>query len=167
MAHSLARWLRRRLTPRTQRPANLVISRTDAGPYLYRWFVIPQNRWLNVYLHHFIRGDEDKALHDHPWANLSFVLHGSYYEHTVRAGGVHERRLLTEGSLLFRWPRQAHLVELPEGTSCLSLFITGPKVRSWGFHCPNGWVPWRRFVDPTNSGAVGPGCDALAPTEGA
>jgi hypothetical protein len=31
-------------------------------------------------------------------------------------------------------------------------------VRDWGFHCPQGWVPWRKFVAADNPGAVGRGC---------
>jgi hypothetical protein len=39
-----------------------------------------------------------------------------------------------------------------------TLFITGRRVRDWGFHCPKGWVPWQEFTDPTDSGRVGKGC---------
>ena len=60
-------------------------------PYLLRWFLIPQNRFLNVYLHRFLRSDDDRALHDHPWWNVSLLLEGAYTEHTIRAGGVHRR----------------------------------------------------------------------------
>jgi len=27
----------------------------DGSPYMLRWFVIPKNRWLNVYVHKFLR----------------------------------------------------------------------------------------------------------------
>ena len=27
-----------------------------------------------------------------------------------------------------------------------SLFITGPVIREWGFHCPNGWRHWKQFT---------------------
>ena len=49
--------------------------------YLRRWWLIPRNRWLNVYLHEFRASDDDRALHDHPWASCSIILRGEYFEH--------------------------------------------------------------------------------------
>jgi hypothetical protein len=125
--------------------------------YLRRWFVIPRNRFFNVYLHHFIRSDDDRALHDHPWWNVSLLLDGEYVEHTIPAGGVNRRILYRGGDLKFRSARYAHRVELTAG-ACWSLFITGPRVRDWGFHCPLGWVPWQKFTAPDNPGEIGRGC---------
>ena len=34
----------------------------DADPYLRRWWLIPRNRIFNVYLHHFMRSDDDRVL---------------------------------------------------------------------------------------------------------
>jgi hypothetical protein len=54
-----------------------------------RWWVIPRNKFFNIYLHHFLHSDDDRALHDHPWWNVSILLRsGSYVEHTIAAGGV-------------------------------------------------------------------------------
>lgn len=130
------------------------------GPgYLDRWFIIPRNRFFNIYLHRFLRSDDDRALHDHPWINLSYLLEGEYIEHTIAAGGVNHRKLYRAGDWKFRWPRDAHRVELVNDTFCWSLFITGPRIRSWGFHCPKSWVDWRVFTDPTDSSKIGRGCD--------
>lgn len=52
-------------------------------PYLTRWHVLPRNKWLNVYLHRFVHGDDDRALHDHPWHSASLILDGRYIEHTA------------------------------------------------------------------------------------
>ena len=42
---------------------------------------------------------------------------------------------------------------------CWTLFITGPVVRDWGFHCPDaGWVFWKNFVDARDAGSIGRGC---------
>lgn len=68
---------------------------TAAYPYLDRWFVIPKNRILNVYLHHFQRSDEDRALHDHPWlVNMSWILDGEYDE--MRFKRTHPIRMYPE-----------------------------------------------------------------------
>lgn len=139
--------------------------------YLLRWWLIPRNRFLNVYLHCFLRDDDDRALHDHPWCWASVLLDGSYIEHTIAAGGIHRHQLRTAPSIKVAGPRVAHRVELlpietPHGPSanrrpCWTLFITGPRVREWGFHCPEeGWVHWQKFTDPGDTGLVGPGCAA-------
>src|ERR1700744_875507 len=116
------------------RPPDFLIGGAE-HPYMRRWWVIPRNRFFNIYLHHFLRSDDDRALHDHPWLNASVLLQGEYTEHTISAGGVNHRRKYGAGDIKFRGPRYAHRVELTDGP-CWSLFITGPNVRSWGFHCP-------------------------------
>lgn len=58
------------------RAPDFVIGRTG-DPYMERWWLIPRNRFFNIYLHRFWRSDDDRALHDHPWVNLSILLKGS------------------------------------------------------------------------------------------
>lgn len=148
----------RNLMQRTQsRPPDFIIGGAD-NPYMRRWWVIPRNRFFNVYLHEFLRSDDDRALHDHPWWNCSLLLFGEYTEHTIAAGGINHRSIYRAGDLKFRRAGYAHRVELHAG-SCWSLFITGPVVRGWGFHCPNGWRPWKEFVDGRDNGAIGRGCE--------
>lgn len=126
----------------------------DIGPgYLRRWWVVPRNAWCNVYLHDFGRSDDDRALHDHPWVNTSFVIAGRYIEHTPEGSFVREA-----GAVVNREATALHRVELFPGTRALTLFMTGPMVREWGFACPQGWVHWEKFTDPTGRG-VGRGCD--------
>jgi hypothetical protein len=131
----------------------------EGDPYLKRWFVIPRNPIFNIYLHQIVRSDDDRALHDHPWANVSLVLRGRYFE--VFEQGVpgqlpdraRERRT---GSLTFRWPTSAH--RLVVSSPCWSLFITGPRIRAWGFLCSHGWVHWKDFTKPGKPGEIGRGC---------
>jgi hypothetical protein len=139
------------------REPDVLIGEPD-DTYMQRWWVIPRNRVFNIYLHNFLRSDDDRALHDHPWLNASILLRGRYTEHTIAAGGVNRRALYSEGAVKFRGPRYAHRIELTDGP-CWSLFITGPNVRTWGFHCPAGWRPWQQFVATKNSGNIGRGCD--------
>jgi hypothetical protein len=142
------------------RKPDFVIGPPD-DPYLFRWFIIPRNRWANIYLHKFMRGDDDRALHDHPWVNVSILLSGSYREH--KPGGVIKLRKPWRPwafwRLPMRFPTAAHRVELIEGRPVWTLFLTGPKVRTWGFYCPRGWIPWTEFVEDRPGGnAVGKGC---------
>lgn len=169
----IADWIIARVT---RRPPDFVIGGQE-NPYLRRWWLIPRNRFFNVYLHQFLRSDDDRALHCHPWSNASILLRGSYIEHTIAAGGIHHKRLLTSAGRLRDRVRVrpsgkiAHRVELLEERAapwtatytvpCWTIFITGPRYREWYFHCPErGLVPWQEFVDARDHGAVGKGCDA-------
>ena len=138
-----------------------------ADPYLRRWFVIPRNPLFNIYLHQICRSDDDRAHHDHPWVNCSILLDGAYAEWTIAAGGIEHAAMRTAGDVKLRMPGAAHRLELPEEFGngsylrpAISLFITGPRVRQWGFHCPRaGWVHWRDFTAGPNGETVGRGCD--------
>lgn len=135
--------------------------------YLLRWYVLPRNKWFNVYLHNILQDDEDRALHDHPWNSISFMLKGSLREvyfnrrmipaHLMQNVNLYlSRNLRPSFKPVFRSARYAHRLEVIKPT--WTLFITGRKVRDWGFHCPNDWVPWQEFVDPSDTGKVGRGC---------
>ena len=140
------------------RPPDLVIG-DPAQPYMRRWYAIPRNPLFNIYLHQILRSDDERALHDHPWLNLSVLLAGFYREHTIAAGGIHRRALRTAGDLKARTPWSAHRLEVFEDFPCLTLFITGPRLRAWGFHCPEaGWRHWRDFTSGARGETVGRGC---------
>ena len=137
----------------TRRAPDFLIGGAD-NPYIRRWWVIPRNRWFNIYLHQFLRSDDDRALHDHPWVNLSILLSGCYTEHTEQGAAVH-----VAPAVIFRPSgRMAHRIELEDGP-CWTLFITGPRYREWGFLCPRGWVHWKLFTAADDIGQVGKGCD--------
>lgn len=123
------------------------------GGYLLRWWVIPRNPWCNIYLHDIRKSDDDRALHDHPWPNSSFVIAGSYIEHTPEG-----RFLRSAGDFVERPASALHRLEVIPGERAISLFCTGPKVREWGFACPQGWVHWRDFTDAHDTGQIGRGC---------
>lgn len=132
------------------RTPDFVIGGPDR-PYLRRWYLLPRNRFINVYLHEILRDDDDRALHDHPWWNLSIILRGRYAE--MRHSG-----LLRPWRVVFRLPTTAHRLIVVDGP-VWSLFVTGPIVREWGFHCPQGWRHWREFVDQRDTGLAGKGCE--------
>src|SRR3546814_7255198 len=95
--------------PISLRKPDITIGGED-NPYLRRWYIIPRNRWFNVYLHEFLRDDDDRALHDHPWVNLSILLRGQYVEHT--ATGATLRRA---GAIKLRLPTATHRIALVDG----------------------------------------------------
>lgn len=136
------------------------------NPYLLRWYLIPQNRFFNIYLHKFLRDDDDRALHDHPWPSLSVLLKGRYDEmrfarHFFYPLFSHNNHTLVRvpgKRLKYRSAGYTHRVLL-KSPRVWTLFITGPQVREWGFHCPKGWVPWQEFCDETDHGNIGRGCE--------
>jgi len=121
--------------------------------YLERWYIFPRNRLCNLYLHVINWDDDDRALHDHPWASLSYVVSGTLLE--ILEAGDKVRR---SGQLVYRPAKLAHRLEVVNGP-VVTLFLTGPRVREWGFHCPGGWVHWRVFTDPDDIGKAGRGCE--------
>jgi hypothetical protein len=141
------------------RSPDFVIGGND-NPYLRRWYVLPRNRFGGCYLHQFVRSDDDRALHDHPYLfNFSRLLEGEYVEHTIGNGGIHTRSHRNAGDFKFRWGAAPHRVELISGP-CWTLFGTGPRVRNWGFYCEQrGWVAWQEFTKANAPGEVGRGCE--------
>ena len=121
--------------------------------YLLRWHLIPRNRWFNIYLHNIRHSDDDRALHDHPWWNISIILKGGYTELIPQKALWRPR-----WSIIFRKATDSHRLIIQGDDHVWTLFITGPKVREWGFHCPKGWVVWTDFVNMDNTGEIGPGC---------
>lgn len=129
-----------------RRPPDFLVGRQE-DPQTLRWHLVPRNRWFNVYLHRWLKSDEDEATHDHPYWNLSIVLQGFY---TEWVGDAHERRAhcrFTSWRPVMRWPTTAHKICIMDGTEVWSLFISGPRVREWGFHCPKGWVHFKTFIE--------------------
>jgi len=126
-------------------------------PYLLRWHIRrtpgDANKG-NIYLHQFLRDDDDRALHDHPWPSLSVCIGGGYHE--VLVGNVIKWRPV--GSIVWRRSTHQHRIVLDRGRPAWTIFVTGPKVRSWGFWCPQGFVYWRDFMDPNDPDTIGAGC---------
>jgi hypothetical protein len=190
IANFVTRWLARRLMAGlvkrtvTSRPADFVIGGID-NPYMYRWWIIPRNSVFNVYLHRVVRDDDDRALHDHPFASVSLCLDGrlgEVYAKDVDGLGVPTEvdRFVHPGDVVWRGARFAHRLFLPRSTTdsgeAWTLFITGPRIREWGFWCPKEtkvydgdgvlltlegrrWVHWKQFTAPNDSSKIGRGCE--------
>ena len=155
----------------------------DTGPYLDRWYIWPRSarrrpgesrdyrpvegNLLGVYVHLFHRSDEDRARHDHPRDNVSVLIRNSYTEHMQVAPIVtcFDPPVIVcrrdPGDVVFRRAATAHRVELDMGNGVprqpvqvVSVFVTGPKKRDWGFWCENGWRPWREFTAAKPDGGM-------------
>lgn len=150
----------------TQREPDFIIHNDD-GEYLRRWYVIPRNPILNLYLHCIVGSDDDRALHCHPWLNISVLIAGNYREivptHPDQPSaddyldGGTRTHTRTAGDVIARSGNDRHRL-VNTGAPCWTLFITGPVFRRWGFWCRKGFVYWRKFVSARDKGAVGAGC---------
>ncbi len=131
LPRSVLFFLKRRAAEISSRPPSKVIG----TEYLSRWHVLPKNPLFNIYLHHVQGNDPDSHLHDHPWLfNCSIVLRGEIDETLPK-----RHRFLQEGSVTARMSRAPHRLDLRSKDS-LTLFLTGPKIRKWGFYTESGWV---------------------------
>lgn len=119
--------------------------------YMQRWHLLRKPGIRNLYLHKYLGSDDDRALHDHPWASWSILLWGSLVE--VTADG--EKRIWP-WLPKYRSAEYSHRLILTSRRA-LTLFYTGKKSREWGFHCPKGWVHWTEFTDEKGE-QTGAGC---------
>lgn len=161
----------------SNRPPDFVIrgGRAEDDPAVYRWWIIPRNRFFNVYLHKFMQ-DDDQVLHDHPWPSLTLILKHGYSERqfvTMPVDGqpLPETVLIRRAVFkpVFRPATTAHQVVVDKGFNgetfhSWSLFFTGPKYRMWGFWCPgNGKAHWKPYLeysaDGNAYGTTGKGCE--------
>ena len=134
------------------RPADEVIGTN----YMQRWHIRRKAGRHNLYLHRYDGSDDDRALHDHPWASIGIVLWGSLFEVTAKENQETQRRLWP---LIpkFRSATYSHRIEL-KSRYAYTLFFTFPKYREWGFHCPKGWIHWKEFTDKSGQ-KTGRGCE--------
>lgn len=158
---SIADWLIRKVA---WRKPDMTIYRRDNEHYIHRWYVTPRNRYFNVYLHQTLL-DDDEPPHDHPWANVSILLRGGYWETVFNplqdSRGVWHLpgfvRWRPPGSVVFRRATRVHrlTVENTDARESWSLFITGPVVRDWGFWGKRGWITHKLILDIVYGTGVG------------
>lgn len=136
---------------------NMSPHKTIGVNYLERWHIIPRNRFFNIYLHKFSGPDYDRAMHDHPWPSVSFLLKGTLREwYRKPHESLPNRRTIRRFLPVFRSAKHAHQL-VPLNGPAWTIFVTGPVVREWGFLCPKGWQHWRTMADE-NGNMIG-GCE--------
>jgi len=99
-------------------------------PYMYRWvfnFV-----FFSIRIHHWLRSDDKRAFHNHPWSFVTIVLKGSYKDVTPEG-----EEILKFGSCKFRKAGHNHYVEVGD-KGCWSIIFTGPANHKWGFTTKEG-----------------------------
>lgn len=115
-------------------------------PYMYRWAFIFFGYSIRV--HHWIRSDDKRFFHDHPWSFVTVVLKGSYTDVSPATDiqGVErpfvKKDTLTAGMVKYRAAEHKHYVDVPKG-GCWTLLFCGRAKRKWGF-----WVKANQFFRP-------------------
>ena len=122
---------------------------TPSG-YITRLHVL-KTPWFAVMLHWINGPDPEPDKHDHPVTFLSLILRGGYTEDVLehRSGECevdfhgpvpHVRRWFN----FIRAGEHVHRITHVRPNT-LTLCFVGPKVREWGFHTAEGWIPWHEY----------------------
>lgn len=117
--------------------------------YMIRHYVIPRNRFFNIYIHTFLRSDRDDY-HDHPWHFWTWIVRGGYTEYTPDKRTVRSEH---NNSFIYRRATDLHKVILKRSYSLserhlapMTLCFTGPTIREWGFVKDDSWIDWKTYL---------------------
>ncbi|UZE30273.1 hypothetical protein [Pseudomonas asplenii] len=168
------------LIARAQRtPYQHIMSADGAEMYMGRWWLFnPYSRkshkpalwWCpwSFRVHHIMRPDEDRDLHDHPWDARTIILRGWYTEQRLlKADDPAVHQLLIKVADLrqsfdaafqateYIDRRQGDTARLKHGEyhridqispgGVYTLFITSKWRGDWGFLVNGVKVPWRKY----------------------
>lgn len=130
-----------------------VYDRLDGKLYLTRYYIFLKERTrfpFNIFIHHFHKSDGD-VYHDHPWAYVTLILRGGYYEWVAKfnpAGEKIDEVRVWRGPGHFRICSASsyHRIELCPGIDCWTMFMPGPQKRDWGFLVNNKWIQHERYL---------------------
>ncbi|WP_339494614.1 hypothetical protein [Pseudomonas sp. RA_105y_Pfl2_P56] len=179
---AIADWLiaRAKLTPYQH-----IMSAEGTEMYMGRWWLFnPYSRethkaalwWCpwSFRIHHIMRPDEDRDLHDHPWNARTIILRGWYNEQrtasdwwkkAVRASMVPnpdpkivewvmkdacEWLKRSEGDTATLNHGEYHRIDQVSPGGVTTLFITSKWRGDWGFLVNGVKVPWRTYTGTDN-----------------
>lgn len=175
---AIADWLiaRAKLTPYQH-----IMSADGTEMYMGRWWLFnPYSRethkpalwWCpwSFRIHHIMRPDEDRDLHDHPWNARTIILRGWYTEERLERATFVDT--LTPGRQLLWLPDdeirklvtvqrnpgdtvrlnhgEYHRIDQVSPGGVITLFITSKWRGDWGFLVNGVKVPWRTYTGTDN-----------------
>ncbi len=99
---------------------------------------------MTLVMHQFVRSDPDRGYHDHPWSfGASFILSGGYLERAIKRAWDPAGKPKSEVPISEVWYHAGrfntfngddyHRVFVPTGHEAWTLFLSGPRVKTWGF----------------------------------
>ena len=174
------------LVARAQRTPYLHIMSADGKDmYMGRWWLFnPYSRethkaalwWCpwSFRIHHIMRPDADRALHDHPWNARTIILRGRYTEQ--RPASEKWKKAVMSGLVpnpapkfvdwimrdACEWIRrdegdtatlshgEYHRIDEVSRDGVITLFITSKWRGDWGFLVNGVKVPWRTYTGTDN-----------------
>lgn len=92
--------------------------------YLVRWII--DFKIFSIRLHHWLKSDDLRNFHDHPWDFVSIVLWGSITDRTENGDTKRKWLSITKFSAEHK---HAAVIDKP----CWTLLICGPPRRIWGY----------------------------------
>lgn len=110
---------------------------TDGGKGEAKYPELP-----SVRVHHIVRPDSDRHLHNHPWNAVSIILKGQYTE--LRENGKHYTR--RAGDVVSLNADTYHSITKVSEGGVWTLFITGEWQHTWGFQVNGQMIPWREYL---------------------
>lgn len=136
------------------------IGSEQGGAYMARdWLIEKSEHKPAARIHTIFRSDLDRAAHNHPWNNVSVILHGCYYELAPAKDGVEDLSIVPShvlggcsniepmkailrkpGDVVCRTFETRHKLLVPPGEYAVTLFMSGPTKVEWGFFTENGFV---------------------------
>lgn len=103
---------------------------SEGNPIKRSWLM---QRLPSIRVHHILRPDEDRHMHDHPWDAVSYILGGWYTEERETGWAAyyagHRNTLKAE---------DFHRIADVSFGGVWTLFITWPKRNAWGFKVDGG-----------------------------
>ncbi len=125
------------------------IIKIDGEPYLTRFYLSGEvnqrvmGEQPQFFLHRFHKSDQGRELHNHPYTGTSLILAGGYIEERMTQLDA-EGTAFTDvesGTQTFL-PGDINVLTLDDfhrtdlldkRLGCWTLFVTGPRLKSWGF----------------------------------
>lgn len=153
-----------------RRPYRHITSADGEDVYMYRFWLFnpyPENSsgqnkrgiWEflpSIRLHHIMRPDSDRHLHDHPWNARTIILRGWYDE--IRESGTYYGDffpLHVDGGWMFYRSKgdtaslrfnEFHRIARVSDGGVVTLFFTWRYHGTWGFKVDGVKVPWRTYL---------------------
>lgn len=117
-----------------------VILGNNGEPYLTRHVLEERADGSRTYLH-IIHQSDARIPHDHPWPFRSYIVSGSYIEHTPQG-----QQLFKAGDWNIKEAEDQHFLEIVEGP-VITVLYRGAGGRNWGFYTEEGWVAHEEYLD--------------------
>lgn len=102
----------------------------------------------SIRIHHILRADEARDLHDHPWDARTIILNGWYRETRLvdgPPGGEEVEYLRKRGDTAALNYGEYHTISEVSPGGVWTLFMTWDYIGTWGFLVNGKKVPWRQY----------------------